>query len=175
MIDGLSESDKEGSKRRKKKKRLAAKRMKQIPDFELADIMGDFEIDDMGNFIIMRGEKGELLDKNDHLVNRRGYLVDKFGNVINKTGQVIFKAIELDSDEEIPAPFGFEKRKNNLLKMDDDEAFRVNEDEQNRETDIEHIDDEEIIEKELRKLKQGDHEADSDVESLMGETPSKYN
>ena len=45
--------------------------------------MGEFEIDDLGNFVIMRGENGELLDKLERLVNRRGYLIDKFGNVIN--------------------------------------------------------------------------------------------
>lgn len=65
----------------KKKKIFKAK--KEIPDFELADIMGDFEIDDLGNFIIMRGENGELIDQRERLVNRRGYLVDRFGNVIN--------------------------------------------------------------------------------------------
>lgn len=34
-----------------------------VPDFELVDIMGEFEIDDLGNFIILRGERGELLDR----------------------------------------------------------------------------------------------------------------
>jgi hypothetical protein len=28
---------------------------REIPDFELRDIMGTFEIDDLGNFIIIRG------------------------------------------------------------------------------------------------------------------------
>ncbi len=70
---------------------MAGKRAKEIPDFELADIMGEFEIDDLGNFIILKGEKGELLDKRERKVNRRGYLVDRFGNVINSKGQVIFK------------------------------------------------------------------------------------
>ncbi len=55
-----------------------------MPDFELADIMGEFEIDDLGNFIILRGENGELLDKKERRVNRRGYLIDRFGNIINK-------------------------------------------------------------------------------------------
>lgn len=44
-------------------------------------------------------------------MNRRGYLIDRFGNVINTQGYVIFKKIELDLDDEIPAPFGFEKKK----------------------------------------------------------------
>jgi len=87
VIDGISESESNlGGKRRGKKKRknLNTKRTKEIPDFELADIMGDFEIDDLGNFIILRGEKGQLLDKKEKRVNRRGYLVDRFGNIINK-------------------------------------------------------------------------------------------
>jgi len=65
---------------------LGKNRANEIPDFELADIMGEFEIDDLGNFIILRGEQGELLDKRERRVNRRGYLVDRFGNVINKEG-----------------------------------------------------------------------------------------
>lgn len=119
VIDGLSESEEQvgGKKARKGKKKL------EVPDFELADIMGEFEIDDLGNFIILRGEKGELLDKRERRVNRRGYLVDRFGNVINKEGQVIFKATELDEDDEIPAPFGFEKRKKQLLGMDENKEF----------------------------------------------------
>lgn len=84
--------------------------------------MGDFEIDDLGNYIIMRGENGELLDSRERLVNRRGYLIDRFGNVINVQGQVIFKAIELDFDDEIPAPFGFEKRKRNLMKKKEENS-----------------------------------------------------
>lgn len=82
VIDGLSESEEHvgGKKARKGKKKM------DVPDFELADIMGEFEIDDLGNFIILRGEKGELLDKRERRVNRRGYLVDRFGNVINKEG-----------------------------------------------------------------------------------------
>ena len=45
--------------------------------------MGEFEIDDMGNFMILRGDAGEMMDKRGRLVNKRGYLVDKMGNVVN--------------------------------------------------------------------------------------------
>lgn len=118
-ISSADESLKPEPKTKKVKKKVF-KAKKEIPDFELADIMGDFEIDDMGNFIIMRGEGGELMDQQERLVNRRGYLIDRFGNVINTNGNIIFKAIELDVDDEIPAPFGFEKRKKNLLKLGDE-------------------------------------------------------
>jgi hypothetical protein len=93
VLYGISDSESnagapggKGKKGKKKKKGLTGKRAKEIPDFELADIMGDFEIDDLGNFIILRGEKSELLDKKERRVNRRGYLVDRFGNVINIKG-----------------------------------------------------------------------------------------
>ena len=101
VIDGLSEgeqSDENRLKKRKVKKRKTkgggafkedsephpSQKPNITPDFELADIMGEFEIDDLGNFIILRGERGELLDKKERRVNRRGYLIDRFGNVINK-------------------------------------------------------------------------------------------
>lgn len=92
-----------------------------MPDFVLADIMGDFEIDDLGNFIIIRGPNGitDLYDKQGRKVNRRGYLSDRFGNVINHKGDIVFKAVELDADDEIPAPFGFEKRKKTLIRLAD--------------------------------------------------------
>ena len=65
VIDKISadeEDDVPVVKKIKKAKKRPFKAKKEIPDFELADIMGEFEIDDLGNFIIMRGENGELLD-----------------------------------------------------------------------------------------------------------------
>ena len=134
--------------------------------------MGEFEIDDMGNFVILRGGRGELLDRHDKQVNRRGYLVDRYGNIVNKGGAIIFRANELDSDDEIPAPFGFEKRKKQLLEMEADKKAMVK---LNEEGEGAEIDDEDVVENELRKLRKkgGDHE--SSVESLMDETPARYN
>ena len=64
VIDHISSADESINVKDKKKKtkKKVFKPKKEIPDFELADIMGDFEIYDMGNFIIMRGDDGELLD-----------------------------------------------------------------------------------------------------------------
>ena len=64
VIDKISADEQEEvpKKVKKEKKKKPFKAKKEIPDFELADIMGEFEIDDLGNFIIMRGENGELLD-----------------------------------------------------------------------------------------------------------------
>ena len=121
VIEGLSEMshrDEHGAE--KKKAKRGQEPLRPIPDFEFADIMGEFEIDDAGNYIILRGEAGELLDRNERPVNKRGYLVDKLGNVVNTKQEVILTASELDSDEEIPASYGFEKRKQTLLNMSND-------------------------------------------------------
>ncbi len=63
--------------------------------------MGEFEIDDLGNFIIIRAQD-KLIDKFGRMVNRRGYLIDADGNVINNKGIVVYKHFELDKDDEIP-------------------------------------------------------------------------
>ena len=121
VIEGLSETshrDEFGAE--KKKAKRGQEPLRPIPDFEFADIMGEFEIDDAGNYIILRGEAGELLDRNERPVNKRGYLVDKLGNVVNTKQEIILTASELDSDEEIPASYGFEKRKQTLLNMSND-------------------------------------------------------
>ena len=127
LIEGLSESshrDDLGAAEKKKAKR-GQEPLRPIPDFEFADIMGEFEIDDAGNYIILRGEAGELLDRNERPVNKRGYLVDKLGNIVNTKQEIILMASELDSDEEIPASYGFEKRKQTLLNMGNDQQFQV--------------------------------------------------
>lgn len=93
-----------------KKYGLSKKRMMEIPNFEIEDIMGEFDIDDQGNYIILRNDdNGNLEDKNEKRVNRRGYLVDRRGNIIDKYGKFIFHENELDSDDEIPPPYSFEK------------------------------------------------------------------
>jgi len=40
--------------------------------------MGEFDQDDLGNFIIVRkAGSSDLIDKRGRRVNRRGYLIDK--------------------------------------------------------------------------------------------------
>ena len=80
--------------------------------------MGDFEIDDDGNAMIIRGKDGRLNDREGRRVNKRGYLVDITGNVITRNGMEIFRIDEVDSDDEIPAPFCFEKKKESFFKVE---------------------------------------------------------
>lgn len=119
VIDAFSadESPEELSKRSIRKRRRKEKK-REVPEFELKDILGEFDIDTQGNHVILRDdEKGNLVDKSERKVNQRGYLVDKFGNIVNNIGQIVFKVTELDSEGEIPAEFVFEKHKENLMEM----------------------------------------------------------
>jgi hypothetical protein len=59
-----------------------------------------------------------LNDREGRKVNKRGYLVDNEGNVVTERGVMIFRVDELDSDDEIPAPFCFEKKKESLFKIE---------------------------------------------------------
>jgi len=77
--------------------------------------------------------------------------------VINNLGNIIFKAIELDVDDEIPAPFGFEKRKKNLLKLGDENQFRVESipDSQNDMNQASQLNlDEELLDKEVDQIRE---------------------
>lgn len=103
---------------KKRRKRLPKNRLKEIPNFDLADIMGDFEIDNEGNNVIIKGKDGKLNDRMGSKVNKRGYLIDQEGNIVTKKGVKVFRKDEVDSDDEIPAPFCFEKKKESLFKIE---------------------------------------------------------
>ena len=60
-----------------------------IPAFKLSDILGEFEIDPNGMYIIVR-DGGLLKDKHGRLVNSRGYLVDGHGNVVHQNGKLLY-------------------------------------------------------------------------------------
>jgi hypothetical protein len=92
--------------------------MIEIPEFDLSEIMGDFEIDEDGNAMIIKNKDGKLNDREGRRVNRRGYLVDAAGCIITRKGLEIFRIDEVDSDDEIPAPFCFEKKKESLFKIE---------------------------------------------------------
>ena len=81
--------------------------------FNIKRVLGDFEMDPLGNPILDKGPSGELLDRNGNRVNQRGYLVDSEGNVIDKLGKRMFENEILDAEGEIPKVF-----RTGLLKSD---------------------------------------------------------
>ena len=98
---------------------LPANRIRNLPHFEIDELIGRFDLDDEGNFIILSRAvafgRTELIDLDGRLVNERGYLIDDDGNVITRAPErVIFEADELEDDGEIPAPFCYMKNKENV-------------------------------------------------------------
>jgi hypothetical protein len=154
---------------KKKRRRLHNNRIQEIPNFEIADILGDFDIDNEGNNVIVRGKDKKLNDREGRKVNSRGYLIDIDGNVITQNGTLIFKKDEIDSDDEIPAPFCFELKKKSLFKIE--QLGNYNQSQKKKKLE----DKEDDIEREYRKLREKNASNRSSVDSLMGETPNKYN
>ena len=79
-------------------------------------MIGQFDIDEDGNYIIIsngRDKRGLdiLEDKQGKRVNKRGYFINDNGQIIDKDGRIIFRAEEVDEDDEIPAPFCYNKNK----------------------------------------------------------------
>ncbi len=74
----------------------------------------------------------------------------------------------MDSDDEIPAPFCFEKKIQSLYKIEGINSYNK----QVKKKTIEDKEDE--IEREYRLLREKNTSHRSSVDSLMGETPSKY-
>ena len=81
--------------------------------FNIKNILGDFEMDPLGNPILDKDPQGNLVDRQGRRVNSKGYLIDKDGNVINKNGKKMFDKKLLDADEDIPKVF-----RTGLLKSD---------------------------------------------------------
>jgi hypothetical protein len=109
----------EGFQERKKRKQLRPARMNQIPKFEINEIIGNFDIDEEGNYIIISNGKDirgkpRLEDMDGHRVNKRGYLINDHGQVVTRDKTIIFRADEVDEDDEVPAPFCYYKNKDSL-------------------------------------------------------------
>jgi len=81
--------------------------------FNIKNVLGDFEMDPLGNPILDRDSSGNFIDRAGRRVNSKGYLIDKDGNVINKNGKKMFDKNLLDNEGDIPKVF-----RTGLLKSD---------------------------------------------------------
>lgn len=81
--------------------------------FNLKNILGEFEMDPLGNPILEKNPEGQLIDRDGKRVNGRGYFCDQQGNIIDKRGKIMFDKQILDPDGEIPEVF-----RTGLLKSD---------------------------------------------------------
>ena len=121
--------------------------MAEIPNFDVYEVLGEFEVDKNGNLIILRTKDGKLNDRYGRLVNRRGYLIDPAGNIVTRGGIFIFYHEEVDFDDEIPAPYCFQKAQGVQYKI---EAFTAHR-KQTKKDKLAMQD--EFIEREFQRLK----------------------
>lgn len=152
VIDGMDGSElgverKEGPSKRRRR-RLPKKRMAEIPNFDIEEILGEFETDGQGNYMIIKTRDGKLNDKCGRLVNRRGYLTDAAGNVITRRGIFIFYKEEIDIDDEIPAPYCYEKKAKRSFRVEAFSVFRKEKKKERSEMP------DEYIEREYHRLKE---------------------
>jgi len=80
-------------------------------NFNIQDILGDFDCDEKGNIIVLQDEEGNIQDKTGRPTNERGYLRDPAtGDIIeNYQSKKMFSKSDLDERGEVPAPFCLEK------------------------------------------------------------------
>ena len=81
--------------------------------FNVKNVLGNFEMDPLGNPILDKNATGELIDRDGKKVNARGYLIDNNGNVVDKNNKIMFDKDILDEEGEIPKVF-----RTGLLKSD---------------------------------------------------------
>ncbi len=91
--------------------------VQQPPKFNLTDVMGHFETDLRGNFVLVKRQgmrldettgkdvlEEYLVDALGRRVNRRGYLVDVIGNIVSKFGDLVVTSDLVDPmTDDIPA------------------------------------------------------------------------
>jgi len=90
-----------------------------------------------------------LEDVKGRRVNKRGYLLNDYGHVVTRDAALVFRPEELDSDDEIPAPFCYQKYKDTLgLKSDEPPNLFGVVHEQEEEDDL--------VDREYRKMRKAD-------------------
>jgi len=137
--------------------------------FNIKNVLGDFEMDPLGNPILDKDAQGNFIDRNGKRVNRKGYLIDADGNVINKHGKLMFEKELLDNEGDIPKVF-----RTGLLKSDTASSLSrlMSEIGKNQLSDFDA--EEGKIDGQMKGMRRG-ADGDTSVDSMMEDTPANYN
>ena len=166
--------DKDGRQIFEKKNLLNDEIPKILPctKFNVKNVLGEFEMDPLGNPILDKDAKGNLMDGKGKKVNSKGYMIDNQGNVIDKNGKKMFDKQLLDNENDIPKVY-----RTGLLKSDTASSLSrlMSEIERNQpsEFDVEERRIQEEIENQMRKPR--GHSGNTSVDSMMEDTPANYN
>jgi len=137
--------------------------------FNIKNVLGDFEMDPLGNPILDKDKQGNYIDRNGKRVNGKGYLIDNDGNVINKHGRLMFEKHLLDNEGDIPKVF-----RTGLLKSDTASSLSrlMSEIGKNQLSDFDQ--EEGKLDGQLKGAGRGG-DGDTSVDSMMEDTPANYN
>ena len=58
--------------------------------FNVYEVCGDLDKDDLNNPVLLENDKGETIDKRGWRVNAKGYLIDAEGNILDQWGNKVF-------------------------------------------------------------------------------------
>jgi hypothetical protein len=89
--------------------------------FNVNSILGDFEMDPLGNPVLNRDKKNPsvLKDNKGRRVSKKGYLIDDLGNVIDVRGNKVFdQKVISHEDGDIPKVF-----RKGILRRDSVDSF----------------------------------------------------
>jgi len=141
------------------------------------DILGEFDIDPSDDCILIReNENGELVDLRNRIVNRYGYLIDKEGNIINQQG--LFFMSKEDFERETGGMDNSRPITQNNPLLGSTGTVRRNTGTKRTEDfskkDIMTVR-EKSIQKEVHKETRTDRRKSISLDSLMDDSPSKYN
>lgn len=101
LIDELGNIiDKDGRQIFEKKHLLDDEYPKIMPfsKFNVKNVLGDFEMDPLGQPILEKEGDGEFKDRAGQKVNSKGYMIDRDGNIINKDKKIMFPKKLLDNE-----------------------------------------------------------------------------
>ena len=149
----------------------------QFSKMNIKSVLGDFEMDPIGNPVLDKNSKGDLVDKQGKRVNAKGYLVDSQGNVVNQNGKVMFPKSVLDPEGDIPKVY-----RTGLLKSESESSLSrlMSEIEKNGVSDFEDAPRGKSKPRAGRSqnknpAKRHNSGGDTSEGSMMGETPADYN
>lgn len=141
--------------------------------FNVKNVLGQFEMDPLGNPILDRDAEGNFIDQEGKRCNSKGYMIDDDGNVINKHGKRMFDKKLLDNEDDIPKVF-----RTGLLKSDTASSLSRLMSEIGKNQPSEFDAEEQRIQDELaanmRRKKRG-NSGNTSVDSMMEDTPANYN
>ena len=123
-------------------------------------------MDPGGRPLLTKNQYGQTVDKMSRQVNNRGYLSDYKGNIVDIRGKLVFEKALLENNNDIPEIF-----RSNILRSDSQSSLSrfMSEIDKNQQ-----FNESGIVDGQSTRPRQA-AASDTSFESMMDDSPSKYN